>query len=139
MILALMVSILSISISCETKEVPEISQERLREIFLIGSTWRLERVTVDGMNETDTYRDLTISFSQSSYSTSNGRVIWPETGTWEFVDDSNTVIRRGDGLLVTIQSITSNSLVLALVWESRSIDTGRKLAIAGNHIFEFGK
>ncbi|WP_089241153.1 hypothetical protein [Belliella buryatensis] len=125
--------------SCEKKEIPDLTEEQVRQINLTTSAWRLERVTVDGMNQTDIYRDLQLNFSASSYTSTNGRVIWPETGTWEFTDETNTVIRRDDGLLVTIQVVTSNSLILALTWESGSITTGRIAAVSGNHIFEFGR
>lgn len=137
--IAILVLIVGSISSCEKKEIPDLTEEQLRRINLTTSTWRLERVTVDGMNQTDIYRDLQLNFSGSSFTSTNGRVIWPETGTWEFTDDSNTVIRRDDGLLVTIQVVTSNSLILALTWESGSITTGRVSAIAGNHIFEFGR
>lgn len=137
--LALIVGFSLISISCERKEVPTLSVERLNEIYLTNSPWRLERVTVDGVNQTNIYRELVLSFTRENYTSTNGRVIWPGSGTWEFVDEEKTVFRRGDGILVTIQSITIDSLVLSLEWESNSIDTGRQLAIAGNHIFEFVK
>lgn len=138
-LLAIIVGVSLISISCERKEVPTLSEERLNEIYLTSSPWRLERVTVDGINQTNTYRELILSFTRENYSSTNGRVIWPATDTWEFVNEGNTIFKRGDGILVTIQSITSNSMVLSLEWESTSIDTGRQLAIAGNHIFEFVK
>ncbi|GAB2634765.1 hypothetical protein GCM10026987_36250 [Belliella aquatica] len=137
--LALIVGFSLISISCERKEVPTLSVERLNEIYLTNSPWRLERVTVDGVNQTNIYRELVLSFTRENYTSTNGRVIWPGSDTWEFVDEEKTVFRRGDGILVTIQSITIDSLVLSLEWESNSIDTGRQLAIAGNHIFEFVK
>lgn len=137
--LALIVGFSLISISCERKEVPTLSMERLNEIYLTNSPWRLERVTVDGVNQTNIYRELVLSFTRENYTSTNGRVIWPGSDTWEFVDEEKTVFRRGDGILVTIQSITIDSLVLSLEWESNSIDTGRQLAIAGNHIFEFVK
>lgn len=138
-LLTIIVGVSLISISCERKEVPTLSEEKLNEIYLTSSPWRIERVTVDGINQTNTYRELILSFTRENYSSTNGRVIWPATDKWEFVNEGNTIFKRGDGILVTIQSITSSSMVLSLEWESTSIDTGRQLAIAGNHIFEFVK
>lgn len=138
-ILALIVGFSLISFSCERKEVPTLSEEKLNEVYLTSSPWKLERVTVDGINHTNTYRELVLSFTKENYTSVNGRVIWAASDTWEFVDASQTVFRRGDDILVTIQSLTLNSMVLSLDWESNSIDTGRQLAIAGRHIFEFGR
>jgi len=136
-ILALIVGFSLISISCERKEVPTLSEKRLNEVYLTSSPWKLERVTVDGVNQTNTYRELVLSFTKENFTSTNGRIIWPRSGTWEFIDEEQRIFRREDGVLVTIQSITIDSLVLSLEWESNSIDTGKQLAIAGTPVFEF--
>ncbi|MCH7400417.1 hypothetical protein ACFOUP_08005 [Belliella kenyensis] len=125
--------------SCTKKEEPDVSKEDLNEKYLKSGTWKLERATVDNVNQTNTYKDLTLNFSTSIYNSTNGRIIWPEEGSWEFIGSDKTVIKRGDGLEITIQNITAEKMILSFNWDHTHIDTGRSNAISGFHIFEFIK
>lgn len=105
---------------------------------LLSGTWKLQTVTVDGTDKTDTYTGLTLSFTASSYASTNGRVIWPASGTWKFSDDAGTGIIRDDGLSVAINSSSLSNLVLSLTWSKTTIG-GRAESLKGAHVFTFSK
>ncbi|MCH6200757.1 hypothetical protein MMU07_14320 [Aquiflexum sp. LQ15W] len=120
-------------------ETPQPSAQDIAREKLTSATWKLTKVTVDGVDQTNVYKDLTLTFSNTAYSSTNGKVIWPSSGSWTFDNDQATAIKRNDGLEISIQNLTNSSLRMGLDWESTSIGTGRVLAVGGKHVFEFGK
>ena len=106
---------------------------------LTFATWKMQSVTVDGTDKTSVYKDLSLKFTASGFTSTNGGVIWPVTGTWSFADADATAIKRDDGLEVKLQDITDTSLKLALTWSKTTLGPGRVGSISGQHVFSFGK
>ena len=55
---------------CSTESDPS-AKEKIKA-KLINTTWTLQEVTVDGVIKTSIYEGLTLRFTETSYTTSNG-------------------------------------------------------------------
>jgi len=128
------VSVLS---SCGGKDSPSASE--VNQGILSSGTWKISNVTVDGVDQTSLFTGLTLQFTASSYTTTNGDPVWPATGTWSFTDDTATSVKRSDGVIVGISSISETGLVLTLDWTKTTLGTGRVKSVAGAHVFTFTK
>ncbi len=131
--LALIV-MLSALISCKDDE--PTPQEKATSL-LTSSTWKIKTVSVDATDRTSVYPGLTLTFTATGYTTTNGGVIWPATGTWLFKDQTATTITRSDGLEITIQELTETSLKLAFSWTKTTLGSGRVQSVSGLHVLTF--
>lgn len=123
--------------SCK-KDDPEPETARIQKI-LAANSWVIQTVTVNEVDQTNLFTGLTLSFTMTNYSTTNGGVVWPASGTWEFVDETAKTIVRNDGLQITINEVTNTSLKLALIWSTTTLGGGRTASVAGDHEFSFIK
>jgi hypothetical protein len=131
-----MVSLLFIA-GCK-KDDPQPETARVQEL-LKANSWAIQTVTVNEVDQTSLFAGLTLSFTNTNYATTNGGVVWPASGTWEFTDETAKTIERNDGLQITINEITSTSLKLALNWTTTTLGSGRTSSVAGDHEFIFIK
>ena len=123
----------------ETTEIPQTQQEKTR-LILVNSPWKMQKVTVDGFDQTNIYKDLVLTFLNTQYTSVNGKGVWPANGFWSFENTEATSFLRSDGVRVDILEITNTSLRLSMDWdETTYITTGRTTSLDGQHIFEFGK
>jgi hypothetical protein len=106
---------------------------------LMTNIWKLNSVQVDAVDKTSLFTGMTLKFTATNYTTTNGGVVWPASGTWTFTDDTATKIKRNDDLVVTIFEITDTSLKLSLSWASGTYGPGRVSSVAGIHTFNFVK
>lgn len=81
---ALVVVSLLLVAGCK-KDDPQPETERIQKLLASG-TWQVESVLVNETDQTSTFSGLTLSFTPTTYSTTNGDVVWPASGTWAFVD-----------------------------------------------------
>jgi hypothetical protein len=107
--------------------------------LLTSGSWKIQRVTVDGVDASSRFAGLALSFTESGFTATSGNVVWPATGTWAFTDSSQKSITRNDGLVVTLEEITSTKLSLKLTWAKTTLSGGRTSSVAGTHTFIFGK
>jgi hypothetical protein len=105
---------------------------------LRAGIWNVSGVTVDGV-VSNKFQNMTLTFSASTYSTTNGAVVWPASGTWSFTDQTAKVIRRDDNVDVTIDAVSATSLTLSLTWSKTTLGNGRNESISGRHVFNFAK
>jgi hypothetical protein len=105
---------------------------------LVASPWKVNTVTVDGVDKTTLFTNFTITFAASSYTQTNGGPVWP-SGSWSFTDANATAFSRGDGISVQLTTLTENSLVMSLTWNKKTFGPGRIESIIGQHIFTMGK
>ncbi len=117
----------------------EPSEADVVKAQLISSTWKVSSVTVDGGNQSSVYAGLNVSFTSSGFTSINGEPVWPSSGTWQFTSDDAEAIRRNDGLIVEIISISDSQLKLGLTWDESTIGSGRSASVSGEHVFTFGK
>lgn len=107
--------------------------------ILISGTWALQTVLVDGVDQSTVYTGLTVRFTETNYTSSNGRVVWPASGTWQFVDNTGKSMVRNDGLVIEIEESNNSKLVLKLIWDKTTLGAGRTTSVKGAHVFTFGK
>ncbi len=120
---------------CED-EVPET--DRVKGI-LKSSAWKVQSVSVDNTDQTTVYKGLTLSFTDAGYTSTNGGVVWPASGTWVFADGNAKTITRSDNLAVTITEVTDTKLVLTLTWATTTLGGGRVESVKGINVFTFAK
>jgi hypothetical protein len=121
-----------------TPATPETEQQRVRK-FLTTGTWKFESLAIDGQRENDLYPNLTIKFTDTGFTSTNGSPVWPASGTWQFSNEQATKINRGDNIELTITSVTANIFQFKLTWGLTIFDDGRNEALAGLHVFTMRK
>ena len=135
MILA--VSSLLLTTSCKKSNDPSPSDITSQQ--LTSSTWKVSVVTVDGTDQTTLFKNMTLKFTATTYATTNGGVVWPASGTWTFVNESATAIKREDGLEVTLADVSEAGFRMTLVWSKSTLGSGRLSSVAGTHVFTLVK
>ena len=123
--------------SCK-KDNPIPATDSVKEI-LKANIWKMTSVTVDNTDKTAVYSGLTLGFTDTNYSTTNGGVVWPANGTWAFADATGKLITRSDGLAISVEEATTTKLSLKLTWAAPTLGGGRASSVAGVHVFVFGK
>ena len=106
---------------------------------LTSHPWKVSVVTVDAVDKTSLFTNMTLTFTASGYTTTNGGPVWPASGTWKFVDGAARKIIRNDDLEITITEITDTSLKFSLTWNANTFGSGRTSSVAGNHLFTLTK
>lgn len=125
------------AVACKKDKDPKPSAAELTTQQLISSAWTLANLTVDGVDQTNMFADITLSFTTSNFITTNGNPVWPSSGTWAFTDNTATEILRSDGVTLTIEGISETKLELSFMWNDTSFAEGREGSIEGQHIFTF--
>jgi hypothetical protein len=122
--------------SCKGDDDP-FAAEKNRNL-LVGN-WQVNNVKVKGVDKTGDFAGLILQFVPGTFQATNGEPVWPASDTWAFTDDTATSFVRGDGVVVTITTITPMSLILTLsgevtTWEAT---TGRANSVSGEYVFTF--
>ena len=120
-------------------EDKKISRQEEVTAALTSGAWKVKTVTVDNVDKTSSFKDLGLTFTATSFTSTNGGVIWPATGTFNFTDANATAIKRNDNLEVQVQEATTSSLKLGLTWTKTTLGSGRVESISGQHVFSFTK
>jgi hypothetical protein len=105
---------------------------------MTAATWVIQSVTVDGVDKTDIYKNLTLKFTATTYTTTNGAPVWPASGTWSFTNETGTTVKRDDNTEITVEA-TDTSLKLGLTWSQTTVGPGRTESVEGQHVFTFKK
>lgn len=134
--LALMLA-LPFAQGCKSASKDPSPADAMKSILTSG-TWQLQSATVDNVDRTSVYTGLTLAFTATSFTTTNGRVVWPASGTWKFSDDTGKSITLDDALPVSVGEATTSKLILSLSW-SKTTFGGRAQSVNGAHVFTFGK
>jgi hypothetical protein len=135
-ILAVVCIVLMATFSACNKDEGESAQART-ERLLKSATWKLNKVTVDGVDQTSLYTGMILTVGVGTYAVQNGDPVWPSSGTWKLIDDKT--IDRDNGVAVTIEKLDENSLTLSMVWTKTTYGPGRPQSVSGNHVFEMMK
>jgi hypothetical protein len=133
-LLVVFLAILALVCSC-SKDDGESAIARTER--LLQSTWQLERLMVDGVDQTSLFSNLVITISNGNYTTQNGEPVWPASGTWSLTDENT--ITRDNNTEVTIVSLNETNVTLQLHWDSDTFSPGRTASVAGEHVFEFSR
>lgn len=127
-------------ISCKEKGDPLPTPSVLDETRskLTANGWNMQGVSVDGVDQTIVYKGLAIQFGESNFTTTNGGVVWPASGTWSFVTEEGTTIKRDDGIEIKIE-FAETSLKLTLRWMKTTLGGGRLNSVKGVNVFTLVK
>ena len=144
--ITLLLSLLTLAImivqltSCGKKSdpAPAVSAQDQVKAQLIANPWKLQSVSVDGVDQTSVYTGFGITFTGSGYTTSKGGSVWPASGTWTFANTDGTDIKRDDGLDVQIL-VTATSLKMTLTWTKTTLGGGRIESLKGQNVFTMTK
>jgi hypothetical protein len=112
--------------------------DRVKDILKSG-TWKVQTVSVDNTDQTLLYKNLTLTFTDANYTSTNGANVWPASGGWSFTDDTAKTILRSDGVSMYVGEANPTKLVLSFQWNNTTIGSGRGESIAGPHVFTFSK
>lgn len=124
--------------SCGGDDETQSETDRVRDILKSG-TWKVQTVSVTNTDQTALYKNLTLTFTDANYTTTNGANVWPASGGWSFTDDTAKTISRSDGITIAVGEATTTKLVLSFDWGRTTIGPGRAESISGAHVFTFGK
>ena len=121
---------------------PTLKEKATTLMTANGGKWNPAAVTnwvmVEGVNVSDLFKNFTITFTATGYTTTGTSPVWPRVDTWHFKDDNATsFIRDSDGKEVTIK-VTDTTLEISLTWDQTLYD-GRTKSVAGRHVFTLTK
>lgn len=141
MIKQLLVSVCLISIlvfaSCKKEDTLSAKDETL--IKLIAAPWADAVVTVDGVDYSDLYKDFSITFTESAYTTVDGAPVWAASGTWKFLNEEATLLKLDDIREVEINSLSDDILELTFQWDENTFEPGRVNSVKGKQKFKLKK
>jgi hypothetical protein len=125
-------------------EPVKTDQEKVTEALTSGSgTWSTSAsgIVVDGVDVTDDlFKDFTIKFAPTTFTTTGTTPVFLRSDTWHFKDETAKVIIRGqDNKELTITSVTATELKLSLTWDKTTYEGGRQKSIPGTYVFTLTK
>jgi len=148
--LSAFVVLLSLTLNrCGPPPVEPTDLEKYKTL-LTGGKWSPSSATnwviVNGVDVSELFKDFTITFTATGYTTTGTTPVWPRTDTWKFKTESsvkqgvaNIVIRNSDGSEVTIESLDDKIMKLTLLWNKETTEGGRSTSVIGKHEFTFAK
>lgn len=136
--LALTAFVALLTLSCCKKDDDGLQTDRARQLLTSGM-WTVQSVTVDGLDKTSEHVALTLHFTNTNFTTTNGGPVWPASGFWTFADNTGKVIVRGDGVDIMVEELSKAKLVVAFTRETTTLGSGRVSSTSGEHVFTFVK
>lgn len=139
--LSILISFLAF-VSCDSDDGPGLTEaQRVTNLLIgsanIGSTWSIQAVDVDGVNYTDEFSDLTLTFSETGFTSENGREVFEPTDSWTFTSEAATSFTAGNQLEMAIVEISEKTLILRFTLDETIFGPGRQEAVAGENTFTF--
>lgn len=123
---------------CKKSNDPEPETARVEGLLKSG-TWKVSTVTITGTDQTSLFNNMTLKFTPTNYTTTNGGVVWPPSGTWNFTNDTASIIKRDDGVEIALSDVSETSFKLTFPWNKNTFGTGRVSSVAGTHVFTMVK
>jgi hypothetical protein len=121
--------------SCQQE--PELTvAEKVTEQLAAAESWKAPTVTVDGVDYSDLYKDFSVKFEATTYSSTGGAPVWPASGTWKFINEEATRMLLDNTLEVQIDAVTDESLELSLQWNKTTFEPGRASSVKGQMKFK---
>ena len=151
-ILAMIVPALLLFSSCGGDPEPVPTAGDIVLTNLVSGPWKVASVTVDGVDKSTLFANMTITFASSStadgkpvafngsYTTTNGGAVWPASGNWTITDPtSGTILSRSDGVTVQLTEATASQLKFNLAWSKNTFGSGKTSSVKGQHAFNLSK
>jgi hypothetical protein len=130
---------------CSKHDAKPSEAKKVTDMLTAGTgTWATSgagSITVGGIDVTqDLFPGFSITFSESTFSTTGTSPVWLRQDTWTFKDETATVIIRGqDSKEITLTQISATQLTLQLTWDQTTYAGGREKSVAGTYTFVLDK
>jgi len=128
------VTLISVQVGLQSCGNDDPAPNDVTQQILTAGKWNIQSATIDGVS-TDLFTNLTLSFDTNNpiytYTTTNGGVVWPASGTWSFVGEDGKKIKRNDGLDIDLENVSDKQLVISYTWASTTFTGGRIKGIKG--------
>lgn len=121
------------------KNDPPSPQETVTTQLTSAAAWQSPVVTVDGVDKSDVYKDFSITFGKTTYTTQSGSPIWKASGTWAFANAEATKMKLDGNIDVEINFISTDILELSLQWNEDTFEPGRINSVKGKNKFKLKK
>jgi len=121
------------------KDSPLTKHEKVNTMLTSTAAWQGPVVTVDGVDYSDLYKDFSIKFDKTTYTTTSGAPVWKASGTWVFLNEEATLMKMDDNREVEINSISNDFLELSFQWEENTFEPGRVSSVKGKQRFKLKK
>lgn len=121
------------------EETPFSDQEQVTALLVSATAWQDPIVTVDDVDQSALYKDFSITFTNTTYTSANGSPVWKSAGTWMFKDEAARVMILDGTREVEITSISNELLELSLQWEEDTFEPGRIRSLKGKNKFKLKK
>ncbi len=138
----LLISIVALLTNCGGTTDPTPGVDSLQAtIDGLAKKWTPSGVTLDGVNVSDDWSGVSVTFTANKSFTVSGlsqenSLIWPSTGTYSFPDENKPLkILRNDGIEITLKNLTSTSVDVSFAITGRT--GGRGAGLSGNYSFSF--
>lgn len=128
----------------DSDPAPTEAEKVTKLLTASGGTWAPASnggITVDGVDVTDDlFPGFSITFYESTFTTTGTTPVWLPEDTWQFKDSSAKVIIRGqDDREITITELSATQLKLTLEWPATTTSGGRSGSLKGKHEFILNK
>lgn len=130
---SLIVILLSVFIitSCGGGGDDEPSAQELAE-ELLEASWDISNggsITLDGSAVSDRYQGFSLVIGDKTFTTTNAGDLFPASGTWEWVGDSDNRVITGNGKEITINELNNNTFAFSFLKTDQNVAAG----IPGNY------
>jgi hypothetical protein len=141
--LGILVLLVTLS-NCGKDPEPTPIEKNTQILTSNGGTWTPASTSGVVVNGIDVSKDLfpgfTITFAKGTFTTTGTSPVWLREDTWQFKDETATVITRGqDNKEIALEEISNTQLKLTLVWTETTYSNGRQRSLAGKHEFFLNK
>ena len=91
----------------------ETAQERAQA--LLEGTWNIENgsIELDGSDVSNAYEGFILVMGNGTLSTTSAGALFPATGTWSWVGETDNQIETGRGKAIMINTLTATSLIFS--------------------------
>ena len=107
----LSISLVIVSCGGDNGEPDRTPQEIAQELFL--TTWTMSAITLDDADVRSSYTGLIITIGDGTFTTTNAGDLFPATGTWDWIGESDNMITTGRGKTITLTTLTESSVILS--------------------------
>lgn len=104
----------------------EIAQAILENTWIVGSTGS---ISVDNTDVTDRYDGFSLNIGNGTYTTTNAGDLFPASGTWEWVGETDNIFTTGNGKEITITELTETQFSFQFLKTEQNVAAG----ISGNY------
>lgn len=121
------------TISCK-EDPPEPTQAEINK-GLMATTWVVSSVTDDTGDVTAAWSGFTLTVTENNYTSSNNvdyPDVWPSNGTWSLDANDAFLVKRSDGIDITIHKLDETTLNMEFDY---IIPSGRLSSVEGNWKF----